>query len=93
MFGIKYLDDVRQISRWKGIVFTGKLSKMINDATDRFDDYSILPVIRQVLLHWVYELVWNNLYFIFLIISGYIANKEALEEKVSTETSFDYSWS
>ena len=57
MFGIKYLDDVRQISRWKRIVFTGKLSKMINDATDRFDDYSILPVIRQVLLHWVYELV------------------------------------
>ena len=57
MFGIKYLDDVRQISRWKEIVFTGKLSKMINDATDRFDDYSILPVIRQVLLHWVYELV------------------------------------
>ena len=53
MFGRKYLDDVRQISRWKGIVFIGKLSKMINDANDRFDDYSISPVIRQVLLHWV----------------------------------------
>ena len=53
MFGRKYLDDVRQISRWKGIVFIGKLSKMINDATDRFDDYCISPVIRQVLLHWV----------------------------------------
>ena len=33
-----------------------KLVKMIRDAGSKFDDYSILPKIRQILLHWVYEL-------------------------------------
>ena len=35
--------------------FRGKLVKMIKDAGSRFDDYSIAPKIRQILLHWVYE--------------------------------------
>ena len=30
---------------------------MIKDANSRFDDYFISPKIRQILLHWVYELV------------------------------------
>ena len=30
--------------------------KMIQDACSKFDDYSILPKIRQILLHWGYEL-------------------------------------
>ena len=30
--------------------------KMIRDANSKFDDYSISPTIRQILLHWVYEL-------------------------------------
>ena len=51
-------NDERQINRWKGIVsrFRGKLVKMIKDAESEFDDYSISPKIRQILLHWGYEL-------------------------------------
>ena len=41
--------------------FKGKLVKMIKDANSRFDDYSISPKIRQILLHWGYELVESNL--------------------------------
>ena len=29
---------------------------MITDVRSKFDDYSILPKIRQILLHWGYEL-------------------------------------
>ena len=29
---------------------------MIRDAGSKFDGYSILPKIRQILLHWCYEL-------------------------------------
>ena len=36
--------------------FRGKLVKMIKDVDSKFDDYSISPKIRQVLLHWGYEL-------------------------------------
>ena len=37
--------------------FRGKLVKMIKDAGSKFDDYSISPKIRQILLHWGYELI------------------------------------
>ena len=52
-------NDERQIKRWKGIVtrFKGKLVEMIKDAGTKFDDCSISPKIRHVLLHWSYELV------------------------------------
>ena len=36
--------------------FRGKLVKMIKDVGSKFDDYSISPEIRQILLHWGYEL-------------------------------------
>ena len=36
--------------------FRGKLVKMIRNAGSKYDDYSILPKIRQILLHWGYEL-------------------------------------
>ena len=36
--------------------FTGKLVKTINDGGSKFDDYSISPKIRQILLHLSYEL-------------------------------------
>ena len=36
--------------------FRGKLVKMIRDTGGKFDDYSISPKIRQILLHWIYEL-------------------------------------
>ena len=41
--GIKFLDDEREINRWKGIVsgLKGKLIKMIKDANGRFDGCSI----------------------------------------------------
>ena len=29
---------------------------MIKDDGSKFDDYSVLPKIRQTLLHWAYEL-------------------------------------
>ena len=48
-------DDKRQINRWEKIVsrFRSKLVKMIKNAGSKCDDYSILPKIRQILLHWV----------------------------------------
>ena len=51
-------DDQRQNNRWKRIVsrFRGKLVKMIKDASNKFDGYSISPEIRQTLLHWGYAL-------------------------------------
>ena len=36
--------------------FRGKLVKMIRNAGSKLDDYSVLPKIRQILLHWRYEL-------------------------------------
>ena len=36
--------------------FRGKLVKVIKDAGSKYDDYSVLPKIRQILLHWSYEL-------------------------------------
>ena len=51
-------DDERQINRCKKIVsrFKSKLVKMIKHAGSKYDDYSISPKIRQILLHWGYEL-------------------------------------
>ena len=52
------------INRWKKIVsrFRGKLVKMIRDAGSKFDDYLILSKIRQILLHWGYELTEKNFF-------------------------------
>ena len=42
---------------------------MIKDVNGRIDNYSISPKIRQVLLHWGYELVESDLLlFVFLFI-------------------------
>ena len=51
-------DDERKINRWKKIVsrFRAKLVKVVRDPGTKFDDYSISPKIRQILLHWGYEL-------------------------------------
>ena len=37
-------------------LWVGKLVKIIRDVATKFDDYSISPKIRQILLHWDYEL-------------------------------------
>ena len=42
--------------------FKGKLVKMIKDAGGKFDDYSISPKIRQILLHWGYELTEKDIF-------------------------------
>ena len=57
-------DDERKINRWKGIVsrFRGKLIKMIKDAGSKFDDYSILPKVRQILLYCSYELTEKDFF-------------------------------
>ena len=59
----RFLDDKRQIARWQGIVgrCKRKLVKMIKDANGRFNDYSISPKTRQILLYWGYELVESDL--------------------------------
>ena len=36
--------------------FKGKLVKMIKNSDSKYDDYSISPKIRQILLHWGHEL-------------------------------------
>ena len=47
----KLIDGKKIVSR-----FRGKLVKMIKDAGSKFDDYSVSPKIRQIFLHWGYEL-------------------------------------
>ena len=37
--------------------FRNKLVKMIKNSGGKFDDYSISPKSRQILLHWGYELI------------------------------------
>ena len=56
--GRRSKDDKRQINRWKKIVsrFSGKLVKVIKNSGSKYNDYSISPKIRQILLHWSYEL-------------------------------------
>ena len=93
-------DDERQINRWKKIVsrFRGKLVKMIKDVDSKFDDYSISPKIKQVLLHWGYELTEKD----FLLIcqtntqkmSYYQFNRQEIlqkaKERYSKEKAAEY---
>ena len=57
-------NDERQINRWKKIVsrFRGKLVKMIKEVGGKFNDFSVSPKIRQILLYWGYELTENNFF-------------------------------
>ena len=36
--------------------------KIIRNAGSKYDDYSILPKIRQILLHWSYELTEKDFF-------------------------------
>ena len=62
--GRRLEDDERQINRWMKVVsrFRGKLVKMIKHAGSKYDDYSILRKIRQVLLHWGYEFTEKDIF-------------------------------
>ena len=42
--------------------FRGKLVKMIRDVGSKFDDDLISPNIRQILLHWGYELTEKDFF-------------------------------
>ena len=56
--GRRSKDDKRQINRWKKLVSRsrGQLVKMIKNSGSKYDDYSISPEIRHILLHWGYKL-------------------------------------
>ena len=62
--GRRSKDDKKQINRWKksGSRFRGKLVKMIRNADSKYDDYSISPKIRHILLHWGYELTKKDFF-------------------------------
>ena len=62
--GRRLEDDERQINRWIKVVsrFRGKLVKIIKHAGSKYDDYSILRKIRQVLLHWGYEFTEKDIF-------------------------------
>ena len=53
----KLIDGKKIVSR-----FSGKLLKMIRDAGGKFDDYSISPKLRQILLHWGHELTEKDFF-------------------------------
>ena len=42
--------------------FRGKLVKMIRNAGSKYDDFSISPKIRQILLHWGSELTEKDFF-------------------------------
>lgn len=57
--GRRSKDDKRQIKRWEGIVhgrFRNRLINMCKKAGKKYNDKSVSPVIRQLLLQWGYEL-------------------------------------
>ena len=62
--GRRSKDNKRQINRCKKIVsrFRGKLVKMIKNSGGKYNDYSILPKFRQILLHWGYELTKKDFF-------------------------------
>ena len=62
--GRRSKDDEKQINRCKKIVsrFRGKLVKMFKDTGSKFNYYSVSPKIRQILLHWGYELTEEDFF-------------------------------
>ena len=80
------LHDERQIARWKGIVgrFKSKLIKKIKYSNDRFDDYSISPKIRQILLDWGHELVESDCFFCLYKNEVFWFNRQELLQKAKS---------
>ena len=56
--GRRLQDDERQINWWEKNIarFRGKLVKIIKCAVSKFDDDSVSPETRQIVLYWGYEL-------------------------------------
>ena len=64
--GRRTSDDRRQIDRWLKLAgpngrFKKRLVNMIKKKGTTYNDYNVSPVIRQVLLHWGYELTPKDL--------------------------------
>ena len=53
----KLIDGKKIVSRFKG-----NLVKISRDAGSKFDNYSISPKIRHILLHWSYELTEKDFF-------------------------------
>ena len=53
----KLIDGKKIVSR-----FRGKLVKLIRGVGRKFDDYLISPKIRQILLHWSYDLTEKDFF-------------------------------
>ena len=98
--GRRSKDDERQINRWKGIVsrFKGKLVKMIKDAGRKFNDRSISLKMRQILLHWGYEITEKDYLInstnLCVKISYYQFNRQEIlqkaKERYSKEKAAEY---
>ena len=54
---------------------------MIKDAGSKFDDYSVSPKIRQMLLHWGYELAEKDLTNYCIKMSYYWFNRQEILQK------------
>ena len=86
-------DDEWQINRWIKIVFRFrvKLVKMIRDAGSKFDNYSVSPKIRQILLHWDHELTekifFNELSNQFIKMRYYWFNRQEILQKAKEKYS------
>ena len=72
----------------KNCRFRDKLVRMIKDAGSKFDDYSISPKIRQILLHWGYELTKRDFFYWFVkliykkwVTTSLIDNKSSKKQK------------
>ena len=67
---------------------------MTKDAGSKFDDYSVLPKIRQMLLHWGYELAEKDLTNYCIKMSYYWFNRQEILqkaiEKYSKEKAAEY---
>ena len=64
--GRRTSDDERQIGRWLKLAgpngrFKKRLINMIKKKNTSYDDEKVSPVIRQVLLHWGYQLTNKDL--------------------------------
>ena len=75
----------------------GKLVKVIRDVGSKSDDYSISPKIRQILLHWGYELIedfFNDLTNERIKMSYYWFNRQEIlqkaKERYSKEKAAEY---
>ena len=58
-------DDARQIKRWLGVAgdksrFRNRLIMMCYNKNKKYNDISVSPVIRQLLLQWGYELTLKD---------------------------------